>query len=387
MDWKGIWLLGAPQACDHALLELEKRASRGPSVPVEPVQIWWKGQLVGQCLSVSSVEKDVLDALGTHANQLTGVSVVSFSRRSISDTLSQVEVHDPELSIHQSFQWKSSNVEFDASRIYNRFLEAGGIERRLASSSRFPFEEQVSDLVSFEAALQAQEWTPAAIEAWWRCSENWLRQGIVLGSFGIPDLGFSTQTLGTVESILGLLAKHAPSDLDEDRILTLTRCSVTSKQGIWRCEEPWPNAQFFSEVDFECLRWTRGLLGDERAWEEVRMAVGFLNKSQESAVAWFSKISPTLQYRALNRAWEEHQKVLNYGITIETRGVNRATAALFKESSGWPHWEGVIAELSLSNRVPQDVLDLHQLFQAQQREDAMDLALPAPVVKPPKMRF
>lgn len=387
MDWKAVWLLGSPRACDQAILDLEKRTSRGPTVPIEPIQIWWKGQLVGQCLSVSSLEKDVLDALEDHASKLTGVSVVRFSKRSLGDSLSLVELNDPELSIHRSFHWGNDDSDSPTSRMYWQFVEAGGFEKRFAASSRFPFEEQVSNLASFEAALQAQEWTPAAVEAWWRCSENWLRQGLVLSSPGISDLGFSNHTVATVESILELLAKHAPPALDEDRILTLTRCSVTGKQGIWCLEKPWPNAQFFREEDFECLRWTRGLLGDERTWEEVRMAVGFLNPSKESAVEWFSAVSSSLQYRALDRAWGEHHRVLNYGVTPESRGVNPATARLFQESSGWTHWEEVIAELSVSRRVPQDVLCLHQRFQAQRREEAIEQTLPSPVARSPKMRF
>ena len=390
-DWKALWILGTPEACDLALqASLARHLLAGNKNDVSTLQVWWQGQLVGQCLSVKGssawVEKAVLPLLAERSD----VSSVLFSHYPSLTGTSEVEILDS--SDGQSWLVDVEDLPdggFQHTQAYRPYVESGRLSAfvRPTMGSTLEALAVASDLAPFHEALKATRWTEETAEVWWRCSENWLRSAPFVG---IPAADGSVRTtfpFARVQEVLTALGTHAPSaGLDIERAVAFGRKGMANENGQW--VDHYRNPMFASVRGHLGADWLRGVVGDNAAWEGLNMQLSFINNPQGGVVDWFRSISLGQQFHALNRALEQSQEVLKYGVTPETRGVHDRVPDFFQACPAWEPWGDVLSDLLLSRRAPASLVRLEQRLRAGDREEALDHALPvSPVASRPKPRF
>lgn len=390
-DWAAIWILGAPSACDQAVVEcLRHRLLHNEKDQLSSSQIWWEGQLVGQCLNMYGDDEWVKAAVLPLLSTCSDLSMVSFSRFSTAPSLSRIEIQDQ--SNGQSWTVDVEDLPdggFEHVQAYRPYVDSGRLGAFLRPTLGTTLEALAvaPDLAPFHQELRTTRWTEETAEVWWRCSENWLRSTSFVGMTAADGSVPTMFPFARIQEVLTALGTHAPSaSLDIDRAIEFGRKGMANENGRW--VENYRNPMFASVRGHLSANWLCGVMGDNAAWDGLNMQLSFSNTIQGSTVDWFKSISLEQQFQALNRALEESQAVLQYGVTPYARGVGDQVADFFQACPTWEPWVDVLADLVLSRRVPASVVRLEQRLRAGHREETLDHALPvSPVTSRPKPRF
>ncbi len=382
-----LWVLGSPAAVDTAIKQVEAAVAGTFAIrdlDVCRAQLWWKGQLVGHSFEMVNDKKGLESFVLQGLKKNPSVSVLLFS----CDSPDQVRVEglkDGPLLL----PFTPGDSCFQQIReAHQAVLASQWLDRGLTPDhSLFESLALADDLTDFRKALSTITWTAQNVEAWWRCSESWLRRWSCVpdpehNRLGRPNNNDDLHQM----QVLSALAESLPVELlDESRAIALAQKSMGSSPGRW---DTGRSALFATDRGYANAHWLRGLLGNDAAWKALNVQVSFINDLRQEAVSWFGGLPISTQYDALDDAWSVSAKVLSHDIAPENRGVSPAVPSLLRHCPTWPHWEEAYEEMALSRRASTLIQNQAAAFRSGNRLEALSMSLPS-ASKPsrPKPRF
>lgn len=326
----------------------------------ELFQLWWRGQRVGASLvNRPESENAIAGALGPKLGEgLFPSAKRGFFIRKLREGPEELW----ELSEEGArLLAKGASACHEAGELsLGHLITCSALDEFVCHPTAFEQLCQQDDLEPFFQQLKKLTWDEQDLEAWWRCSTNWLMRDQCLDS---DEWVFGRSILGDEEhqaKVLTALAQAIPKPLvDVERAESLVS---THLQGLS------VTAHYSDEV-WAGSHWIRILVGEDRAWKVWGATVGFLNKTRPSAVEWFARLSEQAQFDALEQAHSQYSFWLSEGLNPENVSVNRQIENLVEICPQW-HWDPVLEVLSKSKRtgaLPASILARRQAQKAQEK--------------------
>ena len=360
------WFLGSPETVRpwvEAFAEtIKKRFLLDPCL----AQVWWKGQVVGMSVELvndrSILQKNMPLAEAVDAHLFSVFQTPALEKP-------KVRLASPGAACHEWFDADGVTENFEAIRlVHQRLMASGGpLDRNLVSPAPFEVLAMADDLEPFRKELAKTVWDAQAIEAWWRCSSNWLhRRECVPDVHGRLGRRFNSDGFHQM-AVLDALACALPKNLlDTDRACALAKAALGPTNPVY-----WNNSQAIN------TQWLRTLIGQEAAWDVLGARVSLTNQQAEETLSWFRILPEHRQRQALEQALEEPRYLLAQGVALENQPVAQHVTTLHRHCPSWEGWLPYLEQASKSNRINLSVLALFHRLQAQAKGEHLDEVLPA----------
>lgn len=365
-EYEQLLLIGERRDVKSICENLSLRCRVMGKKDAEICQLWWRGQQVGVGL-VNRPESE--NAMAGELGPKLGEDLFPSAKRGFfirklregPEELWELSEEGARLLIKGTSAWHEAG-ELSLGHL----ITCSALDEFVCRPTAFEQLCQYDDLGPFFQRLKELTWDEQDLEAWWRCSKNWLMRGQCLDS---DEWVFGRSILGDEEhqaKVLTALAQAIPQPLvDVKRAESLVS---THLQGLsvsaHRSDEVWAGAH-----------WIRILVGEDRAWKVWRAAVEFVNKNNPHALEWFARLGEQARFDALEQAHSQHSLLLSKGLEPENVSVSPELEKLVELCPQW-HWDPVLEVLSKSKRSGGPASSILARRQSQQVQEKLEEVLP-----------